>query len=141
VTATADILQEVAAERCSQDAKWGDQRMHPTSHWHLILSEEVGEAADAILEHASLRSELIQVAAVAVAAIESHDWQLKAPTERGLWGDQITGLPGSWHLLLSKELGDVAKATLERNVARLRRELIELAATTSAAIEYLDTQG
>jgi len=77
--ATEKILQQVAAERCRQDLVWGDERMHRLGLWYLILSEEVGEVAKAILEHeiAELRVELIQVAAVAVATIESLDRQLE----------------------------------------------------------------
>jgi len=95
--ATACVLYEVARERCRQDAKWGEQN-HPdgtggeidriTSEatrrackraadrggitWRHILAEEVYEgfgepSAD------MLRTELIQVAAVAVAWVEAID--------------------------------------------------------------------
>ena len=72
-----EVLQEVAKERQRQDAKWGVQRHNPLT-WLAILGEEVGEVNKAVLENIfskkgleNYREELIQVAAVAVAAIES----------------------------------------------------------------------
>lgn len=70
------ILNEIRKERRRQDEKWGIQR-HPQSVWMAILMEEVGEACKAFLESnldSDYRRELIQVAAVAVAAIESFDY-------------------------------------------------------------------
>ena len=73
------IALEVLNERARQDTKWGEQNHNP-SWWMLILGEEVGEACRAALEAASYdgdlepyRAELIQVAAVAIAAIECYD--------------------------------------------------------------------
>lgn len=69
------ILRLVDAERDRQDAKWGgvpgvDRRDDHT--YAAVLTEEVGECCRAWLERdtASLRDELVQVAAVAVAWIE-----------------------------------------------------------------------
>lgn len=64
----------VLMERERQDAKWGEQN-HSRDRWFTILGEEVGEACEASLEHAdmSYRAEMVQVAAVALAAIESFD--------------------------------------------------------------------
>jgi hypothetical protein len=78
---TEAILRQVAEERIRQDAKWGVLRSHHPFTWLVILGEEVGEANKAALElnyggsatPADYRSELVQVAAVAVAAIESLD--------------------------------------------------------------------
>lgn len=80
------VFDEVKAERERQDKKFGiaNSRNHAPYEWLMILSEEVGEANQAALEvhfgnkHASLneyRKELIQVAAVAIAAIEDLDAQ------------------------------------------------------------------
>lgn len=80
---TEKILQEVKAERAQQDTKWGEQDHHPIE-WLAILGEEVGEANKAALEahfagyartgkYEDYREELVQVAAVAVAMIESFD--------------------------------------------------------------------
>jgi len=81
------IIQQIIDERLRQDKKWGPQD-HSTLMWSAILTEETGEVAKAALEscaaHKKLsgkeldtledyRKELIQVAAVAVAAIESLD--------------------------------------------------------------------
>ena len=73
------IVEEIFAERVRQDARWGEQN-HTPIWWHAILAEEVGEVAKAILELqfagksiAAVRKELVQVAAVAIAAVESID--------------------------------------------------------------------
>lgn len=70
------IIEEIRKERKRQDDKWG-VRNSPALLWACILGEEVGEVNNAILEEDwdNLRTELIQVAAVAVATIESLDRQ------------------------------------------------------------------
>lgn len=62
-----------------QDVKWGEQHHHSDFKWLAILSEEVGEAAQAMLDLDSspdlipdsheLEAELVQVAAVAIQHI------------------------------------------------------------------------
>lgn len=79
-----NILEEVLIERERQDNLWGQQD-HDPFKWTTILLEEVGEVAKAALEASDskygsntlddYRAELIQVAAVAVSAIESLDRQ------------------------------------------------------------------
>jgi len=75
---------EIKAERERQVFKWGEQ-LHDPAIWLAILSEEVGEMASAVLcfefskekeKHRikDYRKELVQIAAVAVAAIESYDY-------------------------------------------------------------------
>ena len=90
----ANILSEIIAERQKQDAKWGEQN-HIPIEWSAILTEECGEVAKEALEYhfytkknrlsdksassivwqkeklSKYRTELIQVAAVAVAMLES----------------------------------------------------------------------
>lgn len=77
------VLDQVCVERIKQTKKWGEQN-HNQVEWMAILTEEVGEAAREALEHhfkyaenpdalLKLREELIQVAAVAVAMVESLD--------------------------------------------------------------------
>lgn len=76
---TSDLgkaLGAIIEERDRQNKKWGEQNHDPFT-WLAILSEEVGEAAQAALhdqfggEHAdTLQEELVQVAAVAVQWIE-----------------------------------------------------------------------
>lgn len=80
-----NVLREVKAERMMQDAKWGEQNHHPVE-WITILGEEFGEVCKAACEanfekfygnkrgnYLEYRKELVQVAAVAVAMIESFD--------------------------------------------------------------------
>ena len=77
---TDRIFDDILAERLRQDEMWGPQR-HEWPIWSAILTEEVGEVAeaclrahwgmDADLDH--LREELIQVAAVAVHILERID--------------------------------------------------------------------
>jgi len=74
-----NILVEIEIERMRQDKKFGIQT-RPAEDYLMILGEEVGEANKAALEHkfcgydsALYREEMIQVAAVAIAAIESYD--------------------------------------------------------------------
>lgn len=83
-----EVLYEVQAERQRQDDIWGEQNHDPFG-WIAILGEEYGEVCkDALkmyfggaesgkpVHHTRIklyREELIQVAAVAVAAVESLD--------------------------------------------------------------------
>ena len=85
-------LADVVMERDQQDGKWGEQN-HAPIEWLSILSEEVGECSEmANKSHwcngpressvylRDMRAELVQVAAVAIAAIESLDRnELKRP--------------------------------------------------------------
>lgn len=77
------ILWDVVQERLRQDAKWGEQNHDPFT-WLTILVEEVGEVAQCALhsrfggpEAANMRTEAVQVAAVALAIIQCLD--------RGKW--------------------------------------------------------
>lgn len=78
-------LVDVLLERKRQDAKWGVQS-HGLMAWNLILGEERGEFEQALLEGvvfdngrrdefspSLIRHELVQVCAVALAAIECID--------------------------------------------------------------------
>lgn len=76
-----DTLDRIAYERGSQDKKWGVQT-HTPVEWVTILGEEFGEVCNVVcktvesakhdvsLDRAHYERELIQVAAVCVAAIE-----------------------------------------------------------------------
>lgn len=98
------VLAEIAAERATQDAQWGEQN-HPdgtglpvyqhSAHryrdhadraaasgclaWRDVLLEEVHEAL-AEADPALLRAELVQVAAVAAAWAEAIDRRAEEPT-------------------------------------------------------------
>lgn len=84
-----NAIDDVRKERIRQDHKFGPQN-HSIADWFLILGEEVGEAQREACEHVfqqrfpeyypddqerlhRLRKELIEVAAVAVAMVESLD--------------------------------------------------------------------
>ena len=68
------LTSAVEAERRRQLRIWGDQQ-HPLARWVVILAEELGEVALATLEEKTedARLELLQLAAVAIAAVESID--------------------------------------------------------------------
>lgn len=76
-----NIFDEIRKERERQDEKWGVQSHQPII-WSAILQEESGEVAKAALEElfdtdnmdtSEYREELIQCAAVCVAAIQCLD--------------------------------------------------------------------
>jgi len=73
------ILEDIVDERARQDEKWRDQSHHSLTEWMIILMEEIGELAAAILchkfgkeDHPELnwQKEAIQAAAVLVAMLE-----------------------------------------------------------------------
>lgn len=80
-----DILEEVRKERIKQDSRFGWPRNHSPSWWLTILAEEFGEYARDVCDKKfeegqyveNMREELIQIAAVAIAAIEDLDIQDK----------------------------------------------------------------
>lgn len=74
-------LLEVMLERNRQRDKWGNQN-HVTPHqWLAIIAEELGEVAKEVAEvrvnetglSSNYRTELVQLAACAVAALEAYD--------------------------------------------------------------------
>ena len=71
-----DIIRDVLKERQRQDDKFGKNRNQHPFVWMVILGEEVGEVNKASLEWMyagktldEYRMELVQVAAVSIAAI------------------------------------------------------------------------
>lgn len=85
-TDTKAILLEIEQERLRQDKKFGADRKDTIPKWLMILGEEYGEACKAGVEHTyavcpgiarnellDCRTELIQVAAVAAAIVQSID--------------------------------------------------------------------
>ncbi len=88
------IFVEVAAERARQDALFGGAEhddQHSVTHWIAILCRHVGLATDdgspdnvCLLDHqlaghdpARYRRQLVRVAAVAIAALESYERKLE----------------------------------------------------------------
>lgn len=84
-----NVFMDIAEERLRQTEKWGEQN-HSPIEWISILTEEVGEVAKEAHEfHFGVRAttemieeklqmyrkEMVQVAAVAVQAIECLDRQ------------------------------------------------------------------
>ena len=69
------VLRLVELERDSQDIKWGSPWSRPEVPWLAILTEEIGEVGTAIQnnDEKNLKNELVQVAAVAVAWLETMD--------------------------------------------------------------------
>lgn len=67
-------LSNVLLERQLQDNRWGVAN-HKPDKWIVILQEEIGEACKALLEGQpeNYRDEMIQAAAVALAAVECFD--------------------------------------------------------------------
>jgi hypothetical protein len=74
-------LNAVVEERKKQDIKWGIQD-HDAGKWILILQEEIGEFSQRTLDNQFsnndigcpfTRDELVQVASVALAMLESYD--------------------------------------------------------------------
>jgi NTP pyrophosphatase (non-canonical NTP hydrolase) len=68
-----DIVQDVYLECRRQDEKWGCTFPgRPDSYWLTILTEEVGELAEAILDEneTHIHEEAIQVAAVIFKFLE-----------------------------------------------------------------------
>lgn len=127
----ANVLLEVAAERARQDATWGQQdhigvdafveygvpsaasaraacataSAGGTVSWAHILVEEVAEALEAP-STADLRQELVQIAAVAVAWIESIDrTRHGGPSSSGLALEEFA----SWGPVMAREASTWAR--------------------------------
>lgn len=71
----SDPLELIMLERARQDRKWGQQN-HDDPTWYMILAEEMGELAKAILpkdygQDGDAEEELVEVAAVALAWLEA----------------------------------------------------------------------
>ena len=64
-----DFINE---ERLRQKRFWGDNDFrHSNEEWYLILSEEVGEVAQAILTHPDCEDYMIEELAQCVAVIQA----------------------------------------------------------------------
>lgn len=71
------ILLLIVQERIRQDELYGKNRTLSPLLWLTILTEELGEVARAILEHdpENLKTELIQLTAVAIAWLQGGDYE------------------------------------------------------------------
>lgn len=77
----SDVYAHIKAERARQDAQWGGTAhddTHDPAEWVKFLDKQL-TAADALTptvqagEDEAYRERLVKIAALAVAAIESHD--------------------------------------------------------------------
>lgn len=80
MSSKASIFEAIIKERQLQDAKYGSGG-HELPGWLLVIEKELAEAKDAATGQGrrkketgrnSTRAELLQIAAVAVAALEQH---------------------------------------------------------------------
>lgn len=81
----AKILEDIVAERLRQDELHGTRNGWPPERWLVILMEEVGEVSNAVLEHDLIGyyKEFIEVAAVAVAALENLCLEIAKEADHG----------------------------------------------------------
>lgn len=75
----AQAIKAILNERDFQDAKWGPIEAgggHTLGEWILLLEAELDEAKKALIKGGtgrnSIRSEITQIAAVALSALEQH---------------------------------------------------------------------
>jgi NTP pyrophosphatase (non-canonical NTP hydrolase) len=96
---TAAVLSMVANERARQDAKWGEQK-HAPQIWLAILMEEMGEVAKEVADPGTdarafnpyaYREEMVQVAAVAVAAVEALAYGASWSSRNDILGQGLHG--------------------------------------------------
>ena len=73
------VLTEIAEERIRQDTKYGFNRKLPPYEWYELIKHELFEAHCGYFDKTppphDYRTEMVQVAALCVAAIESWDLQ------------------------------------------------------------------
>lgn len=73
-----EAVKELEAERDYQDTKWGpvDRNGHSIGEWILLLEAELNEAKLALIKGGEGRDnvmhEILQVAALGVAAVQQH---------------------------------------------------------------------
>ena len=77
------VLDDIVYERKKQDIKWGiGFTGRRDEFWYLILAEEFGEIANAILEGKTdfdIEEEILQTAAVCVSWLEFREPSEKQP--------------------------------------------------------------
>lgn len=73
-----EVMAAIIEERQYQDNKWGSIEAHPhtVGEWILLIEDELNEAKRALIKGGTGRdsviSELVQVAALALACLEQH---------------------------------------------------------------------
>lgn len=78
-----DILRQIITERDEQDIEHGAEQIAEPTEWLTYIVEELGEVARAYLynQKYDYRNEMIQLAAIVMAAIESFDLSQKQENE------------------------------------------------------------
>lgn len=142
-----NIFEDIRRERKRQDGKWGIQN-HNIHVWNTILSEETGEVAKAILESnmEEYRKELIQVAAVAVAAIESlermHRFFKRIEINTFIRGDlDIIGSAVSAANVRAKAGNLFVMHANSENICQVHSLSLENGTNVIAELSYLDNSG
>src|SRR5690242_8845044 len=105
-----DILNEVAR----QDVKWGKNRILKKDLWLVVMGEEYGEVAEAILnnDNDNYREELIQLAALCLQSVQSFDGSRETIDDVNKnYGVKKKRL----FSLISKKCGDIVRAMLEKD--------------------------
>lgn len=57
------------------------------------------------------------------------------------WGEQLNNSPSIWLTILMEEVGEAAKALLERDAEGYRTEMVQVAAVAAAMVEHYDHFG
>lgn len=72
---TAKVLEEVAQERENQDATWGTKfdDQNNANDWVAYIAKQAGKATTFPFDATNFRQKMIEVAAMAVAAVETFD--------------------------------------------------------------------
>lgn len=138
-------IELVKIERTRQDQKWGKQT-HPISKWFLILSEEVGEVAKAVLEQqnmSAIKGEVVQVAAVAIACLENIIQDIhKVSTDEALDENELEDTYLSSTMTISTFVDEYLVLTDKRRIWYQGREIVGVnkeGMATSVMVSFADT--
>ena len=84
------VWRAICGERNYQDRKWGtvEEAPHDLGTWYLLIEAELREVREALVKGGhgrdSARAELVQVAALCVAALEQHGLEAPEGARRGI---------------------------------------------------------
>jgi NTP pyrophosphatase (non-canonical NTP hydrolase) len=90
-----------------------------------------GEATTKFIESQKLSGEHAETVMAIFREIERQNTK---------WGDQSHHLPELWYAILGEEVGEVAKAILEKKPDELVKELVEVAAVSVQMIRAMQIQ-
>lgn len=133
-TAQGKALVDVIDERLRQLTKWGEQ-IHPFGVWLLILAEEIGEVVESLHHGIPNPNEVVQVAAVAMAMVESEKLQDEGKEETTLYPHLTEEHSNAFLAVeLMEYLGDLAKGILEDNPHSVLQAWANIADTANEAL-------